>query len=238
MMSTRTASLCPVVLQSYENKWSHVPSALSMYTYISTLFKSGYILASDRIVIGKPHGSQAYYIPWRELNLIESYSNLNTVLKYGQIPFVDYTIDILGDCLGVAAGISIATTSKVWVNMGDACLQMGNILEAIQYIGHNNLRNIIVTVDHNNAQRCGRCSDIVDVLPVYRFAEHCGWNVIECDGHDPEAIRTGWQNCEFKKPTMFAFKTVKGYGYPEMIDNISEWHYKTLNESDIRQILG
>ena len=211
-----------------------------MYDYIDTIFKNKFIdiEKGDRVVIGKPHGAQAYYVPWKELGLIDSYDGLNTSLKMNQINFVDYTIDILGDALGVAAGIGLACNDRVWVNLGDATLQMGNVLEAIQFIGQNNINNIVTTVDWNDAQRCGKCSDIIDVKPVFNFFMENGWDLKVVDGHNVSDIIKSWNEAKFEKPTVFVYKTIKGNGYPIMINNIMEWHYKTLDETSIRQLLG
>lgn len=229
-----------IVRQSFLNGWSHIPSALSMYTYVDTIFKSRLVDISKghRVVLGKPHGAQAYYIPWKELGLIETFEGLNTSIKMGQVDFVDFTIDILGDALGVAAGIAIGSNDRVWVNIGDATLQMGNTLEAIQFIGQNKIDNIVVTIDWNDAQRCGKCSDIIDIKPVFNFYKENGWDLRIVDGHDRDDISKNWLAAKFNKPTVFVYKTVKGYGYPEMINNIMEWHYKTLDEKSIRQILS
>lgn len=228
-----------LIRESYRNKWSHIPSALSMYDYINTLFTTKCITPDNRIILGKPHGAQAYYLPWRKMNLIKTYDSLNTSIKMGQIPFVDYTIDILGDALGVGAGVAIGDKStNVWVNIGDGCLQMGNVLEAIQFIGQNNLKNITLTVDYNNAQRCGKCSDIISIEPVFNFMKENGWDVSVIPGHNPDEILTSWVNKNIHKPTAFIYKTIKGNGYPVMIKNIMEWHYKTLDETSFRQLLN
>jgi transketolase len=233
--------LCPIVRESYLHKWSHIPSALSMYDYIDVLFKNKFIDIDrgDRIVLGKPHGAQAYYLPWKSYNLIDDYEHLNTSIKMHQIPFIDYTIDILGDALGIAAGIALGVKhDRVWVNLGDGTLQMGNVLEAIQFIGHNKLKNVVVTVDYNNGQRTGACSDVLNIAPVFDFFKNYSWQVIFVDGHNRDDIYNSWRDCVFDAPTVFVYKTIKGYGYPIMINNIMEWHYKTLNEKDIRQILS
>lgn len=234
--------LCPIVRESYINKWGHIPSALSMYDYISTIFDNRLIDISkgDRVVLGKPHGSQAYYIPWKRNGLISGYDNLNTVLKFGEIDFVDYTIDILGDAIGVGAGIAFCNQeTKTWINIGDAVLQMGNALEAIQTIGHKRINNVVLTIDYNNAQRSGSCDEILRIDPVFDFMVKYGWDVILVEnGHDRDMIYNKWNQCDFSKPTAFVFKTIKGNGYSCMINDIMKWHWKILDEKDIRQILS
>jgi len=232
--------LCEIINLSFDNKWSHIPSALSMFDYVSTIFENKFIDPhnGDFIVLGKPHGGQAYYIPWKKAGLIDTYSNLTTVVKEENHWFVNYSSDILGDALGVSIGISLVNKDKnIWVNIGDAVLQMGNTLEAIQYIGHHNLNNIILTIDYNNAQRCGVTNEILNIEPVFKFLKNYGWDLNIIDGHDKKLIKKIWNECNFDKPTCFVFKTLKGKGYPKILNNIAEWHYKTLNETDIRQLL-
>ena len=228
-----------VIRLSYKHKWSHIPSALSMYSYISALFDNNLIDVNNcNVVVGKPHGSQAYYIAWKRAGLIKTYKNLTTSLKYGEIPFVDYTIDILGDALGVGAGISYHNDKMTWVNIGDGALQMGNTLEAIMTIGHKKINNLILTIDYNNAQRCGSTDSILNVDPVIDFMRQYNWDVHVVDGHDKLKILSMWHKRDTTKPTAYIYNTIKGYGCNLMINNIMEWHYKTLDEKDLRQIFS
>ena len=65
---------------SYEQGLSHIPSALSMLDYVDTLFSNRLVTPEDYIIIGKPFGSQAYYLVWEKLGYldnIESLTNIN-----------------------------------------------------------------------------------------------------------------------------------------------------------------
>ena len=155
---------------SYKNNLGHIPSALSMSTYIPIIFK--YINKNDIIIIGKPFGSQAYYLTWKELGWLDNIDDLHPIVKHDEIDFVYYSEETIGNSLGVAAGVSLATDKKIYVNISDACLQMGPTLEAIQFIGKNG-GNILVTVDYNNSQVTGKCSDIIPVHPVIPAVQRC-----------------------------------------------------------------
>ena len=169
---------------SYENQLSHIPSALSMVDYIDVIFSHGYITPSDKIVIGKPFGAQAYYLVWRELGFLNDIERLSVGVKHEEIPFVDFSEETMGNALGVAAGIAMTTKDRVWVNISDAALQMGNTLEALQFIGHNKIKNIVVTVDYNNVQVTGNVNDILSVTPVAQMCRQYSWWVQEVDGHN------------------------------------------------------
>lgn len=214
---------------SRDHKLTHVPSALSMLTYIDTIFTNKLIVPyRDRIVIGKPFGSQAYYLIWRRLGYIDDIESLSVGVKHSEIDFVDYGEETMGNALGVATGIAIANPDQtVWVNITDATLQMGSTLEAIQYIGHNNIKNIIMTVDNNDCQVTGRTSSVLSTTPVIDFIYNNRWDVTECPGHEPQAILDMYPTTTLN-PQAIIYNTTKGYGVSYMEQDPITWHYKPI----------
>lgn len=218
---------------SFKNKLSHIPSALSMLDYVEVLFENYFVVPEDKIVIGKPFGSQAYYLVWQKLNYLNSIEKLSVGVKHEEIDFVDYGEESMGNALGVACGIALSDpVKKVWVNLSDASLQMGNILEAIQFIGHHNLKNIFVTVDYNNTQVTGKIGDILRIDPVINFCKNYDWSVHIVDGHDKEKLRNSFSNMSTINPNIFFCFTKKGNGIKVMEDNVKEWHYKTIESEN------
>lgn len=218
-----------IVKYSYENKLTHIPSALSMATYVEFLFENKVVIPyRDKIVLGKPFGSQTYYLLWKKMGLLKNIENLSVGVKHEEIDFVDYGEETMGNALGVGTGIALASkNNKVWVNITDATLQMGSTLEAIQYVGHNNVSNILLTVDNNNCQVTDITSKILDTKPVFEMAKLYGWEVIDCDGHNKEQMKTiKYYN---KKPTLINFITKKGFNVDYMEADPIKWHYKTID---------
>jgi transketolase len=218
---------------SYDNRLTHVPSALSMLTYIDTLFSEKYIVPyRDRIILGKPFGSQAYYLLWEKLGYIQDIDNLSVGVKHNEVDFVDYSEETMGNALGVATGIAIANPNQsVWVNLTDATLQMGSTLEALQYIGHHLIKNIVVTVDYNNMQVTGVTDNVLTVAPIIDMCRGYHWNVYEIDGHNVNDIKEQWPDSHrFRLPRIFFFRTTKGYGVPYMEKDPVKWHYKPIEE--------
>jgi len=218
-----------IVKYSYENKLTHIPSALSMATYVEFLFENKVVIPyRDKIVLGKPFGSQTYYLLWKKMGLLKNIENLSVGVKHKEIDFVDYGEETMGNALGVGTGIALASkNNKVWVNITDATLQMGSTLEAIQYVGHNNVSNILLTVDNNNCQVTDITSKILDTKPVFEMAKLYGWEVIDCDGHNKEQMKTiKYYN---KKPTLINFITKKGFNVDYMEADPIKWHYKTID---------
>lgn len=216
---------------SFENNLAHIPSALSMLDYISVVFN--YIKKSDNIIIGKPFGAQTYYLVWKQLGWLKDIQNLHMGVKHDEIEFVLYSEETIGNALGVAAGVALVTDKKTYVNLSDASLQMGNTLEAIQFIGQHNL-DVLVTVDYNGSQVTGNTKDIIDVTAVIEFFKNNSFKTFITDGHDKDKIHAVLKEViDFKEPTVIFFKTKKGYPFKEMMDNIKQWHYRKLNEKDI-----
>ncbi len=92
----------------------------------------------------------------------------------------------------------------IYVIAGDGCLMEGVSQEAITLAGRHELGKLIVFWDNNNITIDGTV-DIADRTDqVKRFAAS-GWQVIEIDGHDPQAIDAAITKAKTsKKPTMIA----------------------------------
>jgi len=212
---------------SFKRGLTHIPSALSMYDYVKELFTKKLVTPDDKIVIGKPFGAQTYYLIWKELGYLNDIDNLSAALKAEEIEFVDFSEETIGDSLGIAAGIAMTTDKLVWVNLSDAALQMGATLEAIQFIGQNRIKNILVTVDYNGWQVTGKLDDIVTVEPVIDFFRNYNWEVY----HDLNNFTIG------NRPKVFIMKTVKGHGVPTMEKDIKKWHYRKIQSQEELQSL-
>lgn len=219
---------------SYQNNLSHIASAMSMVDYIDVLFTNKHVIPyRDHIVIGKPFGAQAYYLIWKKLGFLGKIEDLSVGVKHDEIIFVDYSEETMGNALGVAAGIAMTTNNRVWVNISDACLQMGNTLEAIQFIGHNKLTNIFLTIDYNNAQVTGKVNDVLKVKPTIQLFKEYGWFTQQVDGHSKDKVAEAYNNAVDSLPNVFFFYTKKGHGVRSIEQDIKKWHYKkieTLNE--------
>jgi transketolase len=119
--------------------------------------------------------------------------------EYGHASGIETTTGPLGQGLGNAVGFAIAEAHlrarwgaklqdhHTWVVAGDGCLMEGVSHEAIGLAGMQKLSRLIVLWDHNEITIDGRVdlACITDQQARFRAA---GWDVFDCDGHDPEAI--------------------------------------------------
>ena len=111
--------------------------------------------------------------------------------------------------------------------MSDAALQMGNTLEAIQFIGHNNLKNIIVTIDLNGWQVTGKTRDVMRVDPIIDLFRRYGWQVY----NSIKDFRIGMS------PKVYVLNTVKGAGVPSIEQDVKKWHYRTIKDQQELEVL-
>jgi transketolase N-terminal domain/subunit len=208
-----------------------------MLDYVDVLFSEKFITLQDRIVLGKPFGSQTYYLVWRKLGYLTDIENLSIGVKHDEVVFVDYSEETMGNALGVAIGIALTTTDRVWVNITDASLQMGNTLEAIQFIGHHQIKNIFVTVDYNNAQVTGNTRDILAVDPVIPMFIGYNWACHIINGHNKDELRETFSNLDADRPNVVFCNTRKGYGVQQMEEDVKKWHYRKIQDQTELQLL-
>lgn len=205
--------------------YGHTPSALSHLYYIDYLFTHNVVTPYDfNIIIGKPFGSSAYYYVWEKLGYIKP-KKYHPGVKASEIDFVDYGEETLGNSLGFACGMLIGNNKKTWVNLSDAQLQMGPILEAIQFIGWNQY-NIKLTIDYNTKQLTSNLmTNIISDTSLFRAYK---WNVYEiADDQQFSLLRDGFATSQ---PTVFFIHTKKGDGVEEMENDPQFWHYRELEQ--------
>ncbi|KXH60505.1 transketolase [Colletotrichum salicis] len=143
---------------------------------------------------------------------------------------IEVTTGPLGQGIANAVGLAVATkhlaatynrpnfpvvNNLTWCMIGDACLQEGVAMEAIQLAGHWKLNNLVVMYD-NNQITCDGSVDLCNTEDVNTKMRACGWNVIEIeDGNwDLEAIVRAMDQARNSKdkPTFINIHTVIGVG--------------------------
>ena len=119
--------------------------------------------------------------------------------EFGHAAGIETTTGPLGQGLGNSVGFAIAEAhlraqygAKVinhhtYVIVGDGCLMEGVSQEALALAGKQKLDRLIVLWDNNGITIDGKVSlsDVTDQKA--RFAAS-GWDVFDCDGHDPVDI--------------------------------------------------
>ena len=190
----------------------------------------------DRFVLSAGHGSMLLYsllhltgYPEMTLEQIKNFRQLGAITaghpEYGHAPGIETTTGPLGQGIATAVGMAIAEeiqraryTKKIvdhytYVIAGDGCLMEGVSQEAIGLAGKLELSHLIVLWDDNGITIDGKV-EISDVTDQKQRFLASGWDVLEVDGHDPEAIDAALAKAKTgKKPTMIACKTHIALGH-------------------------
>jgi dihydroxyacetone synthase len=143
---------------------------------------------------------------------------------------IEVTTGPLGQGIANAVGLAMATknlgalynrpgfdlvNNTTWCMIGDACLQEGVALEAIQLAGHWKLNNLVVIYD-NNQITCDGSVDLCNTEDVDAKMRACGWDVINVeDGcFDVEGLVRALSSAKTStdKPTFINVRTVIGVG--------------------------
>ena len=143
---------------------------------------------------------------------------------------IEVTTGPLGQGIANAVGLAMATknlaatynkpgydliNNMTYCMIGDACLQEGVALEAIQLAGHWKLSNLVVMYD-NNQVTCDGSVDLCNTEDVNTKMRACGWDVIEVeDGcYDVEGIVKALLKAKAStdKPTFINCRTIIGIG--------------------------
>lgn len=159
-------------------------------------------------------------------------------------PGLDCSSGSLGQGLSIANGLAIAfkkqhKTNRVYCLMGDGELQEGQCWEAIMTAAQHKLDNLCAIVDYNHVQLDGETKEIKDLGNLCAKWNEFGWNVIELDGHDMEAVLEAYHFAEQTpgKPSVLIANTIKGKGVSFM-ENDCNWHGNVPNKEQLEQALA
>ncbi len=235
------------VEMAHYSKESHVAAALSTCDIIAVLYndilhispRNPYDENRDRFILSKGHACTAAYavlaekgfFPIEELNKqCQDGALLSGHITYKNVPGVEVSTGSLGHGCCVAAGMALNgklknKTYKVYTLVGDGECDEGSVWEMALFAHQYKLGNLCVIVDHNKMQAMGHCVDIADHINLAKKWKSFGWNVIEIDGHDHEAIKKAFSIMKPDVPTCIVAHTIKGKGVSFMEDNLL-WHYR------------
>ena len=164
----------------------------------------------DRFILSAGHGSMLIYSLLHltgyadvTLDQLKNFRQWGAITaghpEYGHVSGIETTTGPLGQGMANAVGFAMAEENLrarwgagvmdhyTYVIAGDGCLMEGVSHEAIGLAGKQQLSRLIVLWDNNGITIDGKVS-IADVTDQKARFAASGWDVYECDGHDPIAI--------------------------------------------------
>ena len=203
----------------------------------------------DRFVLSKGHAAPALYailaeegfFPKEDLKTLrktDSYLQGHPNMNY--VPGVDMSTGSLGQGVSAAVGMALAAklqgdAFRVYTVLGDGELEEGQVWEAAMFAGAKHLNTLTVFVDNNNLQIDGTVEEVNSPYPIGEKFAAFGFEVIEIDGHDFDAIDSAVTAAKAQtlKPTAVIMKTVKGKGVSYM-ENAVGWHGSAPKEDQYK----
>ena len=194
----------------------------------------------DRFILSKGHGCPALYAVMAECGYI-THESLATLRKMSSplqghpdkrmFPAMEACTGSLGQ--GLSIGIGIALAAKLdkkdyhtFVMAGDGEIQEGQNWEAAMFAPYHKIDNLTLIVDYNHQQLDGFLKDILDPAPLAAKFTAFGWNVVEINGHDMDAVLPTLKRVRNErngKPVCVIADTIKGKGISFM-ENNPDWH--------------
>lgn len=231
-------------------QWGHLGGSLSMAEILAVLYFHAMQIdparpqweARDRLVLSKAHGSPALYaalalrgfFPVKE---VYSYCELGGILEghtdMSRTPGLETSGGPLGMGLSIAVGLALGLRfqenprARVFCILGDGESNEGNIWEAAMSAAQYHVDNLIALVDYNKVMAKGFVWDLMNIEPLTDKWRAFGWDVVECDGHDVQALVTALYQARWiqprGKPIVIIAHTVKGRGI-ETAEFNYKWH--------------
>jgi transketolase len=237
-------------------KSGHYSSVFSCAEILGALYSGVMRIAEDpewperdRLILSKGHVAIGLYPLLVErgyfpADWLDDYTRLGSPLgdhpDMRRIPGVDFSSGSLGHGLSVGVGMAKAARlrgydeTRIWVLLGDQELNEGQVWEAAGSASHFGLGNLVAIVDANQMGLDGMTEETMSVEPIGGRFEAFGWDVVEIDGHDPEAILAAAAElppATSDKPLCIIARTVKGKGVSHM-ELSRTWHIGYLSPDD------
>lgn len=250
-----------IIEQVYNANSGHPGGSLSCADILAVLYFNQMNIDSenpnakgrDRFVLSKGHCAPALYATlarkgYFDKELLKGFrkveSNLQGHPDMKKVPGVDMSTGSLGQGLSAAVGMAISSKMehegyRVYCLLGDGELEEGQVWEAAMSASKNKLDNLCAIVDYNTLQIDGNVEEVAGLIDIKEKFESFGFNVIEVNGHDIEALIHAFNSAKHQKdmPSVIIAHTIKGKGVSFM-EGKAEWHGKAPNQEQYEEAIN
>jgi transketolase len=202
----------------------------------------------DTFLMSKGHGCMILYVILEDMGVLaredlDLYCKPNGRLgchpDYGN-PGIEASTGALGHGLSMAVGMALAergrkTDGLIYTVLSDGEVQEGSTWEAVLMASSLGCSNLVAFLDNNDFQSLGRTSEThPSFYPLVEKFVAFGWETVEVDGHDAQAVFDAVMGRKGGRPFMVVCKTVKGKGISYM-ENVPIWHYRSPTPKEYEQ---
>ena len=244
-----------VLEQSHRAHVGHIGSCLCVADILAVIYRDVLRADSpndpdrDRFILSKGHAALALYgalflkswLSEADLNQFFENGSLLGVHPDVAVPGIDFSTGSLGMGLGFGAGAALAaklshSERKVYVLISDAECNEGSLWEAVHFAAHHKLDNLIAILDDNGQQAFGYTRDVLNIGPLSDRFSQTGWESLEVNGHDVNALHRSITAPSIGKPRLVCANTIFGKGVSYMEGQIP-WHYMPMSEPQFEQAI-
>jgi transketolase len=267
-LQTKAVQVRKIILQAVKKAgaghvggpMSMVEIALAMYFRILRIDpKNPQWPDRDRYILSKGHSCIALYavlalrgfFPLEEVFTYDAVdSRMQGHPDMSKTPGIDMSSGSLGTGASPPLGMALAARRlgkdfHTWVHLGDGEVQEGQVWEMAFIASQYQVDNLTAIVDYNKVQQFGfpkdgnirrRINPLVQLPEKWRAF---GWHVLECDGHDFDALIPACEEAKRVKgrPTCIIAHTIKGKGVSFMEGDYN-WHAKVPNDEELAKALA
>jgi len=257
LLKTFSKSCRRSILEMVTNAQSgHPGGSLSCIDFLSLLYLERIAESNEPVVVSNGHISPAVYSVLAELGVIPKERVIQTFRKpedlyeghvNRKISGVWYGTGPLGIGSSVAAGLALGKKIKkevgcVFLLMGDGEQQEGQVYEMMNFAAKYKLGNLVAFIDENEVQLSDSLEEIMP-MNIRGHYEAAGWQVLEVDGHDFEAMARALESAmkETERPSVLLARTVMGKGVEFMeaagLAKKADWHGKAPKKEETEAAL-
>lgn len=240
-----------IVAMTANAQSGHPGGSCSVIDYLATLYAFVISQTGESVVVSNGHVSPAVYSILAEMGYIPRDKVINGFRKSGSVyeghitrhvPGIWFGTGPLGVGVSAATGFALAEklsgkNRRVFALVGDGESDEGQVYEMAHFANKFKLDNLTLFMDYNRVQLTAALDTIMPIDPK-AFFKSAGWNVVEANGHDYQAIwkaigqsaksKTSTGSASSKKPTLILGHTIMGKGVSFMEPDgkalKSTWH--------------
>jgi transketolase len=206
----------------------------------------------DRLILSKGHAAPMLYrnlvekgfLPKDAMSTLRRANSLLQGHPSNHTPGVEMPSGPLGLGLAAAQGMAIGlrmngSPARVYAILGDGEQDEGAVWEAAMSAPKFKLNNLTAVVDYNKVQLDGRTDEVMPLGDLAAKWGAFGWNVIECDGNNIEALDAAFDAAESytEGPSVILAHTVKGKGVSFM-EGQAGWHGKAIDDESYAKAMA
>lgn len=239
--------------------FGHLGGALSIVEVLSVLFNDVMRVdpqnpqdpSRDYFVLSKGHGGPSYYSTlalkgFFDVSLLSTLNNNQTNLPSHpdrtKTIGIDVTTGSLGQGISLAVGLAKGfkmseKSNQVYCVIGDGECNEGQVWEAIQFIAHHQLDNLLIFIDENHKQLDGTTQSVLNPFDLAKKVEAFGLFTQRVNGGDVNVIKEAIALAKSKTTvaSCIVLDTVKGQGIP-YFEQMDDNHHIRFDETSMAQL--